>query len=391
MALTAQEAGRCLEVTSQRAESVSGYSQYSEMLTTNADAATTMFGLPAQQLLERAQRGAGNLEQLATRHVSIAAQQRCGGSFDSRRLVLVLALDAITQKQRRESSSPQSTTASRVEQNLQKSRNCAGTVERDVLFRQGRLEHKLRQLRQFETSRVNNMHAIASAVAEISPSSAHSSRTVPSSAHGTLGLVPPLHAGGTTGCEQLQVRAGLYTERERAVAKSLAAETMFWKWVDEEFAAEMKEMVEEEEVEGGGASSSSSSTSLMWQDLDRQLAAATTPMLATLEEVVSGLFSIGAIRSTDLSVICSKTADDLVASGVGVGASLAKKDQSTTTPSLYKHTASRALLQNYPSTSTRSVSNALDKLRRGNLTTFKSAAQAADAHCPFDINIESLI
>lgn len=354
-----------------------------------------MFGLPAQQLLERAQRGAGNLEQLATRHVSIAAQQRCGGSFDSRRLVLVLALDAITQKQRWESStcstsSPQSTTASRVEQNVQKSRNCAGTVERDVLFRQGRLEHKLRQLRQFETSRVNNMHAIASAVAEISPSSAHSSRTVPSSVHGTLGLVPPLQAGGTTGCAQLQVRAGLYKERERAAAKSLAAETMFWKWVDEEFAAETKEMVEEDVVEGA-SSSSSSSTSLMWQDLDRQLAAATTPMLATLEEVVSGLFSIGAIRSTDLSVICSKTADDLVTSGVGVGASLAKKDHSTTIPSLYKHTASRALLQNYPSTSTRSVSNALNKLRRGNLTTFKSAAQAADAHCPFDINIESLI
>ena len=243
----------------------------------------------------------------------------------------------------------------------------------DLILRYGRLKHKLRKLRQLDECRVNNLHAIATALVDISPSATHSSKTVQSS-DATLGLCAPFKKstpparleapspGGlslrrlpssspavatalgsrtpssssssssrslkaasssssasasssvnVSGNQQLQERVARSKENAAALSASKVEEATFWRWVD----SAAREAVEQGELPAVGRDLAAAPEFIgrAWARLDKEVLAA-VPMAAALEEAVSELFAAGAVRPTEMAKITSKTADEIAASGI---------------------------------------------------------------------------
>lgn len=246
----------------------------------------------------------------------------------------------------------------------------------DLILRYGRLKHKLRKLRQLDECRVNNLHAIATALVDISPSATHSSKTVQSS-DATLGLCAPFKKstpparleapspGGlslrrlpssspavatalgsrtpssssssssrslkaassssssssasaassvnVSGNQQLQERVARSKENAAALSASKVEEATFWRWVD----SAAREAVEQGELPAVGRDLAAAPEFIgrAWARLDKEVLAA-VPMAEALEEAVSELFAAGAVRPTEMAKITSKTADEIAASGI---------------------------------------------------------------------------
>ena len=251
------------------------------------------------------------------------------------------------------------------------------TTVDDMILRYGRLKHKLRKLRQLDECRVNNLHAIAMALVDISPSATHSSKTVQSS-DATLGLCAPFKkailparleasspgslslrrlpssspalatalgsrtpssssssssssrslkaaassatSGGgnassvnVSGNQQLKERVAWSKDAAAALSASKVEEATFWRWVD----SAAREAVELGELPAVGHDLADAPEFIRcaWARLDKEVLAA-VPMAAALEEAVSELFAAGAVRPAEMAKITSKTAEEIAASGI---------------------------------------------------------------------------